>query len=224
MSLQEAMNAAKEAARNLPATQDEQVPGGELTTTEYGTSLDSFLSGNMQVDTWLQVKDGGLRLNRDDKAFITEFEADLDASTIQLFMGLRAEFAGNQAEYRQSFDGGKTTTQGENFATVLRQWNATAVKPPGRPYRGANMTFVLAEDVKQGKVSIPAGTKIGYTTSVTGWYPFQELLKQLTADGRVQDVGGGRLSGELIRVRCTHEVKTNKQNQDYGVLNIEVIE
>lgn len=221
MSLQQAMAAAKEAAANTPAVQEETA--GLPATTDYGTSLDSFLSGNMQVDSWLQVKDAGLRLNREDKAFVTEFEADLDVSSIQLFMGLRAEFAGNQVEYRQSFDGGKTTTQGENFALLLRQWNDTAAKPPGRAYRGANMSLVLTEDVKQGKTTIPAGSRIGYTTSVTGFYPFQELLKKLAADGLLTDAGGGRMQGDLVRVRCTHETKTNSNNQDYGIVNFEVL-
>jgi hypothetical protein len=223
MSLKEAMAAAKDAAAQAPAVIDDNT-GSELTTTDYGTSLDSFLSGSMQVDSWIQVKDAGFRLDRDDKAFISEFEAELDVNSIQLFTGLRAEFAGNNVEYRQSFDGGKTTTQGENFAEVLRKWKASAVKGGDRPYRGANMTLILTEDTTQGKTTLPAGHKVGYTTSVTGWYPFQNLLKQLAADGKVTDVGGGRLAGDPIRVKITHEAKANDKGQDYGVLHMEVLD
>jgi hypothetical protein len=225
MSLRDAMNAAKEAASNLPAETDGEGVGGstELAPMNLGTSLDSFLSGGLKPDTWIQVKDGGIRLNREDKAFITEFKAELDINSVQFFYGLRAEFAGNNVEYRQSLDGGRTTTKGENFAAVERQWKATATKPVSS-YRGANMILILSEDVVQGKTTIPAGTKLGYTTSVTNFYPFQELIKELAAEGLAQDAGGGRLSGGTVTVKCTHSVETNKANQDYGLLKMEVLD
>lgn len=219
MSLQSAMTAAKEAAETLPATTNE----GNRDMVQYGTGLDDFLSGNMQVDAWIQVKDAGIKLNREEKAYLDEFEGELDLDSVQLFVGLRAEFAGNQVEYRQSIDGGKTTTKGENFPTVLARWKDTSVKPVD-PYRGANMTIILTDDVVQGKTTIPAGTKLGYTTPVTGFYPFQNLLKQLAAEGKVQDVGGGRLSGGRVKIKFTHDAKTNKAGQDYGVISMELID
>lgn len=217
MSLSEAMAAAKGAAEQLPAVQDTSgVP------VQYGTGLDDFLSGGLQVDSWIQIKDAGFRLDREDKAFIDEFEADLDLSSVQLFVGIRAEFAGNQVEYRQSVDGGKTTTRGENFAALSQQWRNTAIKPCD-PYRGANMVLVLSEDITQGKATIPAGTRIGYTTPVTGFVPFQNILKQLAAEGKVQDAGGGRVTGGVVRVKCTHEARENNAKQGYGVLLMEVL-
>jgi predicted NUDIX family NTP pyrophosphohydrolase len=220
MSLQSAMQAAKDAAATTDVATVDQNNGSVV---QYGTGLDDFLTSNMQVDSWIQVKDAGIKLNRDERAFIDEFEGELDLDSIQLFVGLRAEFAGNQVEYRQSTDGGKTTTKGENFGAILAKWKETSVKDVS-PYRGANMTIILTEDVVQGKTTIPAGTKIGYTTPVTGFYPFQALLKNLAADGKVQDVGGGRVSGGRVKVRFTHEAKQNKQKQEYGVLNMEAID
>ena len=219
MSLRNAMDAAREAASQVPATTDG--PSNDVAPVQYGTSLDSFLSGGMQVDSWIQVKDAGIRLNREDKAFIEEFDAELDLDTVQLFVGLRAEFAGNKVEYRKSIDGGKTTTLGESFAQIQAQWKETSLKPVS-PYRGADMTLVLTDDVVQGKVTIPAGTKLGYTTPVTGFAPFQQLLKKLAAEGRVQDVGGGRLSGGTVKVRCTHDPRINAAKQEYGVMLMEL--
>jgi hypothetical protein len=220
MSLQSAMDAAKEAANQVPAVQDTQ---GALAPMSFGTSLDDFLSGGMQVDAWVQVKDGGIRLNRDEKAYIEEFEAELDLNTVQLFHGVRAEFAGNKVEYAKSFDGGKTTTRGESFASVCAHYKANSVKP-ANPYRGADMVLVLTKDVVQGKTTIPAGTRIGYTTPITGFAPFQTLLKGLAAEGKLTDAGGGRLTptGENPTVKLVHERRTNDQNQDYGVLLMEL--
>lgn len=216
MSLENAMNAAREAAANVPATTIDQTPA-----VQYGTGLDDFLSGGLQVDSWVQVKDGGIRLNRDEKAYLTGFDANLDVNSIQLFVGLRAEFAGNVVEYRQSNDGGKTTTRGENFAQLANQWKASSIKGC-EPYRGANMVFVTTKDITQGKTTIPAGTRLGYTTPVTGFAPFQSMLKTLAADGKVSDVGGGRLAGDEVPIKAVHEVRTNKANQDYGVLLLEL--
>jgi hypothetical protein len=208
MSLQSAMDAAKEAANQVPAVQDTQ---GALAPMSFGTSLDDFLSGGMQVDAWVQVKDGGIRLNRDEKAYIEEFEAELDLNTVQLFHGVRAEFAGNKVEYAKS------------FASVCAHYKANSVKP-ANPYRGADMVLVLTKDVVQGKTTIPAGTRIGYTTPITGFAPFQTLLKGLAAEGKLTDAGGGRLTptGENPTVKLVHERRTNDQNQDYGVLLMEL--
>lgn len=218
MSLQNAMDQARAASESLPAVTDTTGNGVPM---QYGTGLDDFLSGGMQVDKWIQLKEDGIRLDRDEKAYIESFEAELDLDSVQLFVGLRAEFAGNKVEYRQSTDGGKTTTRGENFNAVLQQWKNTSVKPCD-PYRGANMTFILAEDVVQGKTTLPAGTKLGYTTAVTGFSPFQSLLKQLAADGKVVDAGGGRLSGGRVRVKLIHEARANASKQGYGVILFEL--
>lgn len=220
MSLRDAMDQARNAADNLPATVD---TSGSNVPVQYGTGLDDFLSGGMQVDKWIQLKEDGIRLDRDERSYIESFEADLDLDSVQLFVGLRAEFAGNKVEYRQSTDGGKTTTRGENFSAILSQWKGSSVKPCD-PYRGANMVLTLTEDVDQGKTTIPTGTRLGYTTAVTGFAPFQSLLKQLVADGKVNDVGGGRLSGGTVRVKLTHERRENNSGQGYGVILFEAID
>jgi hypothetical protein len=225
MSLQSAMDAAKQAANNLPATQEDNNQGGgaAVTPMQLGTGLDDFLSGGMNVDAWVQVKDAGIRLNRVEKAFLTEFEADLDLSSVQLFHGVRAEFAGNRVEYAKSFDGGRTTSRGESFAAVAAHYKANSLKPAD-PYRGADMVFILTDDVVQGKTTIPADTRLGYTTPITGFAPFQSLLKKLAAEGVVRDVGGGRLDGPRIRVKCTHNARENAAKQEYGVMIIELFD
>lgn len=215
-SLSDTMNAAREAASNLPATQD--ATGRDLAPANYGTQefstgLDDFLTGGgIKPDKWLQIKDTGIRIDRDDKAFVTEFYGDLDLSTVQLFWGARAELAGNNVVYTKSYDG-KTTVKGEPFQAVLADFKANSVKNAD-PYRGADILVTLTEDVVQGKTTIPAGTKVGYSTSITGFAPFQSFLQEAKRKGLLRDLG----DGEVVRVKVTHEMRTNKANQDYGVL------
>jgi hypothetical protein len=224
MSLNQAMEAARAAAENLPAMQNESSNGNTLSTIQYGTSLEDFLAGGgLNVDGYVQVKDDGIKLDRSEKAFIEEFEAELDISSVQMFVGIRAEFAGNNVQYAKSFDGGKTTNKGENFASVVAHYKENSLKPADT-YRGADMALVLTNDVVQGKTTIPAGTRLGYTTPITGWTPFQNLLKKLVAEGRIQDVGGGRLEliGDPVKVKLTHEQRQNSAKQNYGVLLMEL--
>lgn len=222
MSLNSAMEAARNAAAATPSTgTDVAVANGNSAAPAIlGTGLDDFLSGGMQVDLWLQLKDAGIRLNREEKAFIDKFDAQLDVSSVQFFHGIRAELGGS-AQYAKTYDGGRTTSKGENWASVYSYMKENGVKFSDT-YRGADMVFVLTADVTQGKAVIPAGTRIGYTTPITGFSPFQNVVKQLVADGRANQAGGGRLDGPLVDVSLTHEVGTNKQNQDYGILKIEL--
>lgn len=223
MSLTDAMRAAQDAAKNLPVTQDNSPQA--LAPVALGTSLDDFLAGGARPDRWLKVNEVGIWLARDEKLPLAEgsFEGELDIENIQLFHGLRAEFAGNVVKYAKSYDGGKTTTQGENFAAVAADFAANAMKFTGN-YRGADTIIVLTEDIVQGKTTIPAGTKIGYSTPVTGFAPFQALMKELSNDGRIHDAGGGRLTGERVRVRLVHSSETNNNKQEYGVISFEVVE
>lgn len=214
-NLSETMNAARNAAANLPATQDatSQELAPATYTQDFSTGLDDFLTGGgIRPDKWLQIKDTGIRVDKDDKAFVTEFVGDLDLSSVQLFWGARAEFAGNNVVYTKSYDG-KTTVKGEPFQAVLREFKENSLKNAD-PYRGADILVTLTEDVIQGKTTVPAGTKVGYSTSITGFAPFQSFLAEMKKSGRLRDLG----DGDVVKVKVTHELRTNKANQDYGVL------
>jgi hypothetical protein len=219
-TLADTMNAAREAAQNLPATQD--ATGTAVATsapdaTVFSTGLDDFLSGGgIRPDKWLQIKDTGIRIDRDEKAFVTEFTGDLDLSDVKLFWGSRAEFAGNNVQYAKSYDG-KLTDKGENFNQVLAEFKANSLKDAS-PYRGADILVTLDQDVTQGKTEIAAGTKVGYSTSITGFAPFQTFLANMKKQGKLRAEG----DGDIVRVKVTHDMRTNNKKQDYGVLLFEL--
>lgn len=219
-TLEETMNAARDAAANVPAVQDATSTAlAPQQQTQFSTDLDDFLTGGgIRPDKWLQVKDAGIRIDRDDKAFVTEFVADLDLSQVLLFWGARAEYAGNKVVYTKSYDG-KVTTKSENFNSVLAEFKANSLKNAD-PYRGADILLTLPDDVTQGKTTIAAGTRLGYSTSITGFAPFQGFLQAMKKAGKFHAVG----DGETVRVRVKHDMRTNNANQDYGVLLFELAE
>lgn len=221
-SIDDAIAAAEAAAANTQTgTEVATTQGGALANPAAGGAVDmglgSFLkSGGINPDKWIQVKDTGLKLDKNEKATIDQFEGDIDFSQVKLFVGLRIALPGNKYEYIKSYDGRTEAKTGQNWNAAVAEANARAVAP-NSTYRGADILIVPSKDIKQGGTTIPAGTKLGYTTSITGFAPFQTLLAQLVNDGDVQVGANDTLSG-TVTVKVTHETKKNA-DYEWGVLN-----
>lgn len=223
--IDDAVAAAEAAAQNMgeaqvPATQN----GGTALAPASGGAVDmgvtSFLkSGGISPDKWIQVKDTGMKLDKNEKATIDEFEGVIDFSNVKLFQGLRIALPGNKYEYIKTYDGRTESKSGQNWAAAIADGNNRAIAQ-NNPYRGADILIVLDAAVTQGKTTIPAETKLGYTTSITGFAPFQSFLASLIEAGEVS-VGqdGMTLSGE-VRVKVTHETKSNS-DYEWGILTFE---
>lgn len=217
--------AAAEAAANemsntqVPATQDNS--GGQLANTggAVDMSLDSFLkAGGLSPDKWIQVKDTGMKLEKGEKATIDKFEGEIDFANVKLFQGVRVALPGNKYEYIKTYDGKTEARSGQNWNAAVADANNRAINP-ATPYRGADILITLQADVKQGATVIPAGTKLGYTTSITGFGAFQGFLQTLVADGKVQAAAGGVLSGK-VPTKVIHETKSNA-DYEWGILTFE---
>src|SRR5687768_6124398 len=104
-----AVAAAEAAAQNMG---DAQVPavqqGGNALAAGGGPvdmSLGSFLkAGGLSPDKWIQVKDTGLKLDKNEKNTIDSFEGNIDFSQVKLFQGLRISLPGNKYEYIKTYD------------------------------------------------------------------------------------------------------------------------
>ncbi|MAD95786.1 MAG: hypothetical protein CMB99_00520 [Flavobacteriaceae bacterium] len=196
--------------------------GGALAPANAGVdmSLTSFLqSGGLSPDKWIAVKDTGFKLDKNDKAVLQEVEVDIDFSNVKLFQGLRISLPGNKYEYIKTYDGRTESRTGQAWTVAMAEANGRSTQPQN-PYRGADILMTNVEDVTQGKTTIEAGTKLGYTTSITGFGGFQSFLASLINAGKVQ-VGpdGVTLSG-VVRTKVTHEAKSNA-DYEWGVLNFE---
>lgn len=180
-------------------------------------SLGSFLkAGGISPDKWLQVDKFGMKIDKNEKVLIDEFEADIDFSNIKMFVGMRIKLPGNKYEYIKSYDGRTESRTGQNWNAATTEANARASEP-AQTYRGADILLVPAKDVVQGKTTIPAGTKLGYTTSITGFGAFQSFLAELVGKGAITVGAGDTLSG-VVTTKVTHETKKNA-DYEWGILN-----
>jgi len=212
--------AAKEQATALaPVAPIAQTPalapvGGAVA---YNMSMDAFLNpGGMECASYIQVKDAGIKLSKDWVGFIEEFEAVLDLSEVQFFMGIRKE-VGNQVTYAKSYDGQTDSRSGENFAQVVEKFKRESQKPADI-YRGADIPLTLIGDVASSKKDdkvYTADQVVGLTTSITGFKPFAAFAKKLTQAG---------LGSTPIKVKVTHSPRKNAANQSYGVCEFEFLE
>lgn len=216
-----AAEAASKQMDNAPAVQEPQ--GGAITASNSSVdmSLGSFLkSGGLNPDKWITVKDTGLKLDKLEKATIEEFTGVIDFANVKLFQGLRVNLPGGKYEYLKTYDGKTESRSGQNWGAAVAEANGRASEK-ATPYRGADILVTLEDDVVQGKTTIPAGTKLGYTTSVTGWSGFQSFLQSLVADNKVTVAAGDILAG-VVKTRVFHESRSNS-DYEWGVLNFEAL-
>lgn len=215
--------AAKSQAANLPAptAPGASVPaigpnGGVPAAGGYNMSMDAFLNpGGMECESYVQVKEGGIKLSKDWVGFIDEFDAILNLSEVQFFIGIRKE-VGTQVSYAKSYDG-QTTARGENFAQVVEEFKRTSQKPADT-YRGADIPLTLVQgyaDPKGKGPALEADAIVGLTTSITGYKPFAAFAKKLEQAG---------LRNTAIKVRVKHAPRKNAANQPYGVCEFDIIE
>ena len=184
-------------------------------------SLSGFLkAGGIQPDVWLTLEKTGIKLDKNEKAVFDDFEGTIDFSKVKLFQGLRTKLPGNKFEYIKTYDGRTEARSGENWNTACANALAKAIEP-AQPYRGADILIVSTKEIKQGSKTYEAGKKIGYTTAVTGFAPFQSLLESLVNSGEVVVGNNDSLSGE-VKVKLQHVVKSNTDYQ-WGILDFEKI-
>lgn len=219
-NLDDVLAKAKAQASNLPAVQNQvqQLPS----TPAYGggvgfnMDLDSFLNrGGMEVESYIQVKDAGLRLNKDWSGYIDDFEATIDLTEVQQFMGIRKE-VGKNVSYAKSYDG-VSTTRGENFAQIIAEFQRDSQKPAD-PYPGFDIPMTLNadyEDPKNKANKLEAGTCVGLSTSITGFKPFATFMKKLVNAGH---------GNSTVKVKVTHSPRKNGAGQEYGVCEFDLIE
>lgn len=212
MSLQNILDQAKTAATALTpvAPAAFAAPAAfQAPTALAAPSMDAFENaGGLSVEHFLGVPAAGIKIGKDMKGALDELIVDIDFSEVMPFWGIR-KTVGQTTTYAKSYNGA-TTVRGENFAGVAAEF--AAADPRATPYPGADIPCTLVEDVADPKDkarTFPAGTRVGYTTSVTGFAPFNTFFKKLKAAG---------LHTGTLRVKLIHEVKQKQGVQDWGVI------
>jgi hypothetical protein len=168
--------------------------------------------GGITVDLFLRMDQAGFQLGDEMKKYFEEMIVSLDMRKVIPIYSARGEAGGN-TKFLKSYDG-VTTPQGQNFQQAVAHLEATT-KCTG-VYSTVEIPVTLLEDVKStdGAV-VKAGTTVGITPSLTGFGEFQRFYKELTEQG---------LESGRLKVKVKHLMRTNKNNNKWGVAQFELLE
>lgn len=225
-ALDTVMAEAEAAAQNVvpvpvptPGNAANLVPYAPANSNLAKPSMDDFIDGGgMDVDEYFRVKAEGFKVGDTMQGLIDELEVEVDLTEVTPIYSARFESGGNTV-FIKSYDG-VSTPDGKNFQAEVDRLTRINQKSSGI-YQTAEIPCTLLanlEDPKKGSsVVIHADTRIGLTPSVTGFKPFQSFMK------RLRGTNPDALRG-AVKVKLVHEKKTNRNNNEWGVLNFELIE
>lgn len=215
-ALDDLLAKAKEGAANVPA-----VSNGNTNLVQTGTSgapltMENLAnSGGMDVETYATVNQFGIRLNKDWKGFIQEFEATVDLREVRAFMGIQKTI-GKNVEYAKTYDGA-VTSRGENWQQIVEAFKRDSQKDAGT-YPGADIPVTLTQgyaDPNDAKKAYEPDTVVGITTSITGFKPWATFFKKLQQAG---------LNTSVLKIKVTASPRRNAAGQDYGVYEFDLVE
>jgi hypothetical protein len=169
-------------------------------------TLDDMMVGNFRVDAYLKVDKNGMQIGTTNRHLFTELVLGLDMSEIAYSNAIKY---GNPAQYDKTYDQVQSA-KGGTWAEALAK--AQKIQPDARPYKSADIPFVVLEDIKDAKgvVVIEAGKRLGHSLSTTGWNSFTalvDLLKKANIDPKRAN----------LKVKLTHKFMKNAKGE-WGVL------
>ncbi|MEN7527932.1 hypothetical protein [Cupriavidus sp. DL-D2] len=221
-AIQEAMQKATEAA----AAQVAAGPGAASTSTDVAVAaqqggavgmpaapatpmtMESLMSGSINVDIWLKVKEFGLLVG-DKSDLVSEIKAIIDMTEGTGFVVKKSIKAGNPVQYWSTYDG-VGCDKGGSWTDAIAK--ARQIDPKAGEYRSVDVPMVLTEDVKNAKgdvVLAEAGKTAGYSTSTTNWREWETFYKSVVMAG---------LLGKRVEVVVGFKPMSNKNNNKWGVM------
>jgi hypothetical protein len=203
----------------LPGNATDLVPATPANTNLARPTIEDFLDGGgMDVDTYLKVNAEGFRIGDKMQGLLEEVIVEIDMSEVTPIYQSRHE-AGGKTTFLKTYDG-STTPEGKSFDSEFQRLSRINVKNDG-PFQTAEIPMTLFDDVEDPKksstVKIDAGTRVGLTPSKTGFRAFQAFGKSL------RRTNPDALNG-VLKVKLTHEKKTNTAGNEWGVLNFESVD
>ncbi|WP_037500564.1 hypothetical protein [Sphingomonas jaspsi] len=181
-------------------------------------SMADFIdSGGMDVDEYFRVKAEGFKVGDTMQGLIDELIVEIDLTEVLPIYSARFESGGNTT-FIKSYDG-VSTPDGKNFQAEVDRLARINQKSSGI-YQTAEIPCVLVDDLddpkKGSSVKIDAETRVGLTPSVTGFKPFQSFMRRLRQSNP-------DLLQDTVKVKLVHEKKTNRNNNEWGVINFELL-
>jgi hypothetical protein len=177
-----------------------QAPASPLTMD------DSAVTAVSGVSNFVKLRDGGLELDG-EKFGPTKFKLKMDGvdkgGAYQPCFACNYNSPAGQV-YTRSYDGVKTVSLNPSHDGL--DWNQNvalcqAKDPKAFTYTAFELTLELAEDTvsADGKTTIPAGTKMGYTTPYTAAKTLKALWDKALSEGKRGETFVVELSGEEVK-------------------------
>jgi hypothetical protein len=158
---------------------------------------------------YLKVNEFGILIGKQKKGFLDAFRARLllvEDRGFQLKWTLRF---GNPARYLSTYDG-HTCDRGGTWGDAMMK--ARMIDPKVEPYVAVDVVLTLAEDLKAGDETLPAGTKVGFNSSRTNFSEWADFHALAVERG---------LTGEEVDVEIGHRAVTHSGNS-WGVVTFGV--
>jgi len=217
-TLQESIAQAQAAAQAIVPAND--TPSTALTTPTTAPGRRITMSEAMSqmggaIDMYIVPDEGGIIINKDKMNMQEELRIELKVSDVVAYRSIRF---GTPVTYRKSYDGITDAASRKPWANTIAECMAVDPKCRG-DYMTVEPIFVLLDDVlkekgpEKGKILAAKGTRLGWTSSITGakvfasmFKPYQEKLDagEISSDHYLQmtlcirmAVGGGQSFGQL---------------------------
>lgn len=181
--------------------------------SSYG--LDSFgaTAAPISVDGMLKIKSGTLMLNGKE-VIKAPFRAKLLIGESKFKRSIKCSING-QVQYFSTYGGGRCTN-GQNWTDVVA--NCKALDSSAYEYESADLCFELLEALKStdGSVVAGEGQRIGYTTAATNRAEIAKFKDTCMERGL-------NLANAEVEVRVGFKLNSNKANQNWTTITLEVL-
>ena len=175
-------------------------------------TMDKFMEMGLAVDAWLKPDFQGMTIG-DSPIAVIHIDVEIDMTEKRGFTLIQAiRYGQDPVRYDYTTDN-QTSKDGLPWFNILSA--AYAVDPTVQPYRAAQIPMTVVADAVnlKNEVVAKAGTRLGYTTSVTGWAPFEGLYRDCQRNGWL---------GQKVIVRLTNEGKVKGTNK-WGIVRFELL-
>lgn len=196
----------------LPVPQNDNRMGG-LTKP----SMDNFMGASgMSVDEYLTSKAEGFRISKEMKGLLDEITVEIDMMDI-IPVWVSSHETGGQTKFLKTYNG-QTTPSGQNFEYAYKAECARNANNKD-PYKTVEIPVTLVEDAKDPKspLVIHESTRVGITPSMTGFTHFEKFFKKLMKENPAY-------ADATLKVKVTHTKRTNSRNNEWGVVDFELLE
>jgi hypothetical protein len=158
--------------------------------------------GNMAVTTgisklvedWIKVTEYGLTIGA-DRTILLGLKVAIDMTEGGGFFVKHSVKYGNPAQYYSSYDG-TTCDRGGMWADAMIK--AQRADPKVKAFPAADIIFTLLEDVKLKDRTVPAGTKLGHTTSTSNWQDWAEFYRDAVKNDQLNTTVQAVISAESV--------------------------